>query len=880
MPAVAALVAVAVGCLLVPAADAVTGRERDVRPVGAARRGALAIARTSRAADAGGVRRRTPAAPHAPRAPSGSPLASPQDARGEGGEVVEAPGPQPGEVDPLVSNGLGSPLCKGALGGDELTAAKRRACETSGFIASAAPTGDFGIDVHIDTGFLGVTRGGLETIVQDLFITPVWMALVWAVHALIVMLEWGFTIDLLDSPALSSGIGTGLRRIQQAVTQPWLGLALSCASVLAVYNGLIRRRIAETVGQAALLLAMIACGLWVTVDPTGTVGVLGGWANEAGVGTLATVTEGAPTRAGGALADGMSRVFAAAVEVPWCYLEFGDVAWCRDPARLNPELHAAGLRIAAEESFAAKCASLHVSEPLCPASDSGRTHALEHSAQLLREARTNGAIFLALPANGPARNSINESSSLLRVMCRSSDATACHGPMASVAEFRTGGATWSRVGGLLLIAAGLVGMLLMLGFIAARLLAAALFSLLYLLVTPAAVLAPAFGERGREVFGRWATQLFVAVVSKLLFSFLLGLLLAVAAILADLEGLGFWTQWLLMSVFWWSSFLRRGRVLALGARGGNDRFARYRSFGRFGGARAGPRGALALARRAQRTLVPPAPSDYGRGHAAAVGRDRARTRMAEQVSRMLAGRARGARAGADTAEDRDELRARLASSRAQLERVHAARADALAAGNARRAVQLAHRAARVGSEIGEDERRLSDARALPRETAIAEQARFLDAQAALPASRDARSRRLSGGRDYRALAALAGYTRDGYEHLDPARQRAARLEVDRELAMRAQLRSAARDVAHAAERSSASHRDQRRVAASFDRALERRVRESGERMPRSQTAPGIERWSADGRARVSPRPVRSSPVMEDAREVARRRKRQLGFGRD
>jgi hypothetical protein len=830
--------------------------------------------------------------PRTPRAPAGAPLLPPQTARSSGGEVVEAPGPQPGEVDPLVSNGLGSPLCRGVLGAGELAAANKRDCDTSGFVASAAPTGDFGIDVHIDTGFLGVTRGGLETIVQDLFITPVWMALVWAVHALIVMLEWGFTIDLLDSPALQDGIGSGLRRIQAAVTQPWLGLALSCASVLALYNGLIRRRVAETVGKAALLLAMIACGLWVTVDPSGTVGVLGGWANDAGIGTLAAVTEGAPSRAGTALADGMSRVFAAAVEVPWCYLEFGDVAWCRDPARLDPELRAAGFRIAAEETFAAKCKSLGVSEPLCPASTDGRARALEHSAQLLREAPTNGAIFLALPANGPARNSINEPSSLLHVMCHSSDATACHGPLASVAEFRTGGATWSRVGGLLLIVAGLLGMLLMLGFIAARLLAAALFSLLYLLVTPAAVLAPAFGERGREVFTRWATQLFVAVVSKLLFSFLLGLMLAVAAILADLDGLGFWTQWLLMSVFWWGSFARRGHVLALGAgAGGTQRFGRDAAFSRrLRRATVGPLSTVAIARRAQRTLARSAPTDHAQRRFAAAGRERAPARKAEQVSRMFAGSARGARA--DT-EAKDAIRARLSSARAQLERVRSARGDALAAGEARRAAELGHRAARVEAEIADEERLLADAGALPREAlahragrggfagALAdERARFVDAQTALPASRDAAARRTSGGRDYRALTALAGYTRSEYERLDPARQRAARLEVDRELALRAQFGAAARDVARAAEARSMTRRDRRRATAAFDRALEQRMRARGERMPSSQPVSGIERWRSDGLTRRAAQQSAPSRVMEDARAVAQRRKRQLGFDRD
>jgi hypothetical protein len=184
------------------------------------------------------------------------------------------------EADPLVSNGLGSPLCRGAVGEGALSPAAKRDCQTSGFSAAGAPTGNYGIDVHIDTGLLGVSSGGLLSVVQDVFVSPVWMALVWSVHALVVMLEWCFAIDLLDSPA-SGGVGRGLREMQASFTDPWLAAVLAVAAVLAIYNGLIRRRVADTLGQAVVMAAMMAGGMWVIADPTGTVGALGGWANQA-----------------------------------------------------------------------------------------------------------------------------------------------------------------------------------------------------------------------------------------------------------------------------------------------------------------------------------------------------------------------------------------------------------------------------------------------------------------------------------------------------------------------------------------------------------------------------------------------------------------------
>src|SRR6202011_3057888 len=104
------------------------------------------------------------------------------------------------------------------------------------------------------------------------------------------------------------------------------------------------------------------------------------------------------------------------------------------------------------------------------------------------------------------------------------------------------------------------------------------------------ILAPALGEAGRAVFRSWAAHLLAAVVSKLLFSFLLGAVLAVLAILASLEGLGWWTQWLLMSAFWWGAYLRRHEALGVA-----------------GGALATERtpGSRPAARRLERALAPP-----------------------------------------------------------------------------------------------------------------------------------------------------------------------------------------------------------------------------------------------------------------------------------
>jgi hypothetical protein len=819
----------------------------------------------------------------AARSPSDPPLAGqPTSDEGAGVESSGEGGAPQAEADPLVSNGLGSPLCRMTPDGSPLPAAARHNCETSGFVASAAQTGDFGLDVHIDTGVLGLSSGGLLTAVQDLCVTPLWMALVWAVHALLVMLEWCFTLDLLDSASVQSGLARGLRQMQSAFTVPWLATVLATASVLTAYNGLVRRRVAETLGHALLALAMMAGGFWVMLDPTGTVGALGAWANQASLGTLATTAHGAPNGAARTLAQGMSTLFSVAIEVPWCYLEFGDVGWCRDPARLDPHLRAAALAIAREEAAQVPCASSESAPAACPGNgeDGASATQLRDSASLLRSAQTNGAIFLALPANGSARNSINDQSSLLSAICRSETATSCSGTAAAEAEFRTNHGTWPRVGGLLLILAGVLGMLLLLGFIALRLLTAALFSLLCLMLAPVAVLAPALGEVGRAAFRRWSTQLLGAVVSKLLFSLLLGAVLVVLGILADLEALGWWTQWLLMSAFWWSAFVRRHQLLALaGSARTIDRPERRALLRRVGGVVEPRRRMLEHRREARerRRIRRLDPGDAGPGNSAGVASP-TRSRRAQQLTadRRPAPRDAQARRVLDAeqrvalarVEQSDQTEQQLAAMGSRLERVRAQGAVAQAAGDVRRTASLARRGRELEASI--ERRRIEliaanrtveqGAPAPPgRSDATAGEnarARFLDVQAALPGAVEARRQGGRESRDYAALAGLVGYGPREFHELSRSRQRATRVAIDRELALRK------------------ADRTRTQAPTSVRRPPTPRAT-----APAEAAAP--ERRSAPARRPGSARPTRTgtpeSRVMRDVREVEAGRKRQLGY---
>jgi hypothetical protein len=540
--------------------------------------------------------------------------------------------------------------------------------------------------------------------------------------------------------------------------------------------------------------------------------------------------------------------------------------------RRSVVLRSAAVAAGSAELAGADCKPSDSALAQCTRAGSADAKALEHSAHLLRAAQTNGAIFLALPANGPARNAINDSKSLLRAICQSDDATSCRGVAAAQAEFRTSHGTWARVGGLLLIVGGALGMLLLLGFVALRLLTSALFSLLYLMLAPAVVLAPALGEAGRAVFRKWAARLLGAVVSKLLFSFLLGAILAILGILTDLEALGWWTQWLLMSAFWWGAFVQRHQALQL-AGGGHphELYGRRRTISRQANdVLAARRKVLDGAQAARKRLAKDAPELRSRGASGSGPRDRhvatfESSKLAPKTKLARMSRAGGHPVRGHAGTPADGV-ARTAAVEDRLESLRGQRARALAVGNVRRAARLAGRVQRVENDDsvrladpgrhrdGQQRTGAAEARDVGSASAAPRQRfeRFLDRQAQLPAS-DRKRDHMGPQRNYAALAGLAGYGRREYEQLGPQEARAARTQIDRELTLRS-------------EQATLIRHD---LPVSDVRGTEREHAEAPVPRPDARGERG---------GRPGSRQPSESIVMRDAREVAAGRKRQLGEG--
>ena len=796
--------------------------------------------------------------------------------------LAAAPPAAPAAVDPspLAANGFASPSCTSELLTAQLSDAQRTNCGVSGVDVAPVPLSNYAIDVNIPSGLGASTTDDLYTVAQDLLVTPVWTAVVWLIHVVLIALEWCYAIDLL-APATLAHVSSALGGAKRIFTDPWLGLVLAVAAVAFAWQGLVRRRVLDTLGQAGLLVVMVCAGLWIIADPAGTVGAVGSLADRAALTTVAASATGNPDRPVSTVDGAFAEVFDDAISGPWCYLEFGDVDWCIRPSALDPRLRATATTLAAQLRAEASCRGPVPGLVQCAPGGSALQSQLAGAATALGTARTNGELFLAIPPDALARTALSNQTvtpTLYGALCGSNDATACSAPTAPQAQFRTASGTWPRVGGLLLIVAGTIGMLLLLGFIALRLLGAALATLLYLLLAPLAVLAPALGESGRDAFRLWLTRLVGAALAKLVYSVALGVVLLIVALLRSLDELGWWTQWLLISVFWWTAFEQRHRLLSLvmHERAEPTRraplatrlwIARRSAGAGVGAARASGRAVTAVGARGVETFkrvrdfpqdgadagppVPPVPlvglRESRREAGGRPGRDRrpdARAELAGQVQRVRDAAAgasvdeRGRRGGRSSAAQPDFVALQRRRSR-----IAAGLQEAQARGDRRRIASLRLRAQALEGDLARTDANRATAFAGPAARLRARLSRGASlpstgthpkravARALNQAAREPAGRLLVSGSRAASLAGLAGISPSEYLRRSPAEQRVARLAIERELARRRELlREADRPARRhppAAERGDASSRP----GPAPTKPVTRRSRQFGSRLP-------------------------------------------------
>ena len=462
--------------------------------------------------------------------PAASVAAAPARHGSTGQATVTTSPPSPAAVpsgddpysDPSRELGATSPSCRYAL-----DAVARRSCRASGSVVQPHPLSSYGLDVR--SGFSLTDPGKTFMSALQSLGAGLWMALLYGLKGVLLLLEWTFSLDLTNA-GMPAARRTLANLHDRVFGDSWLLLAISLTGVWGIWRGLVQQKTVETFAGLSATVALIVLALVLISRPAETVGRAAQIANDGGMSVLAAGTGGDPAHGRQALAAALGRVFASTVRDPWCALEFGSVDYC--DRKLRDRAHPSN-------------AELWLQYP-AQSWQRGRLH------ELMRADGGGGFSVVGaakdiIGLGGDDRKLPDATEELVR-------------KAPEQASMQGAGGTFPRLALLGVITVGLLGVAALLAWLGLRLLLAAGLGVVLLLVAPAMLIAPALGERGRATFIAWGQRLIGAVLAKLVFAVFLTVVLAAGSVFAAID-MGWFGTWLLQAGFWWGIFLKRHEVV-------------------------------------------------------------------------------------------------------------------------------------------------------------------------------------------------------------------------------------------------------------------------------------------------------------------------------
>jgi hypothetical protein len=437
--------------------------------------------------------------------------------------------------DPLT---LRSPLCAPATRA-ALGASQRRACERTGSPLSGAPTAHYAFDINWNPPVTNVAEIAARSFYG--LLDMLWLALLFAVRGILTLLDWAFTLNPFALDA-ARGLDPALERAFGVVDAGFLSAVIATLGLWGIWNGLVRRRTPETLGGLAAAVAMLALALAVVHEPDRTAGLVARLANQAAMGLMAAPSHGAGAAPVATYAEAVDSLFDDVVRAPWCALQFRTQRFCDGAAERGA-----------------------VDDTLAAARKAGLPAAQTPGGRV-----TRGELWLAFAPGSEPRTAAYEfygghdggKVGALGVTIVNTGLGDRDGHNPDEVALQGAAGSLVRLPLLVVIVAGVLGALLVLGWLTLRLLDQAVTGFVLLLLTPFALLLVAFGESGRAAFARWGLALLGALVSKVVYAALLGVVVLAARLLAAGADAGDWLlAWLLQSAFWWSAFVKRRQLI-------------------------------------------------------------------------------------------------------------------------------------------------------------------------------------------------------------------------------------------------------------------------------------------------------------------------------
>ena len=420
--------------------------------------------------------------------------------------------------------------------------------QLSGGLADQYPLSAYSLDYHTDVGITQLD--GVPPTIAQWAAAQLWSLTSFLVKTVIDLFTWAFSLDLLGgAPGQQGG---ALAPVANAITsvyenvigEAWMVVAIVLAGMWGIWKALVQRRYTETAGALGLSVVFVLIALFFVYQPERTIGQASAWTNTMSLAFLSGANRGTvddPAQAKRHVAD---QLFGAFVYQPWVVLEFGGLRHCADTDHLDDDGYP---------------------RPVSP-HDPGRTVCRDHLRQSADGHGGYAPRFLRYPAGSKERNAeydaLRKGSTPFDVsgQFRGYQVDKSDSPAVDIQQEH---GAYQRLTLAVVFFAGVLGAVVLLGFLSLAVILAQVVALVLLGFAPVALVIGIFPRAGHDFFRNWLAKLATAVFIKALYSLVIAIVVAVAAALqAATESLGFLFSFGLQAIFFWAIFAYRKQITA------------------------------------------------------------------------------------------------------------------------------------------------------------------------------------------------------------------------------------------------------------------------------------------------------------------------------
>ena len=436
-------------------------------------------------------------------------------------------------------------------------------------LADRYPLTHYALDQHFSAVKASLTGGidasGVPAMIAFFLANLLWQITAFCANAVITLFSFAFSLDLLNGSPATGGAGA-LAPIADAISSlyahtfgtPWMVIAVTLTGCWAMWHALVQRRYTETAGALGMSLIFCLMALAIVTRPDQTIGEASRLTNQLSMAFLSATAHGDLTSGDQARRAAADQLFALLIYRPWVALNFGGTEHCIRAGTGDADHDPQSLPVRPLATSANEDARMRDQLQTAGHVESASKACVENTARYPRH-------FLAYAPGSDDRDAeyeaLNHADPDRLPDSDTTKHTANYQPAVvdkPVTDAMEKGGQDQRLLLALLITAGELGALILLGSLAVSVVLAQIIVLLLACFSPVALVAAIVPGRGHRAFTSWAGLLAQYVVRKAAYSLVLAIVLAVLSALQDATtNLGWLLSFGLQALLLWTVYLQR-----------------------------------------------------------------------------------------------------------------------------------------------------------------------------------------------------------------------------------------------------------------------------------------------------------------------------------